>query len=349
MKGFTFGSAVIAILLLVITGCDSGTGIESKMALATPESTTATVLNDIAGIIDPTNDSWPRTVEVLNGLVTINAKPERILTVSLGHDEVTYALVPPKRVVATGISAKMPQYSNVAHLAETVGKIGLDPEQVISYNPDLVVASPYTKADFIDAVRNVGIPVVQAKLHNDSEGRIQDILLLGYVYGEVGRAIEFSHEVRARYGALKKITSSQPTSNKLRVLSLTSYSDKIYTAGNGSTEGSIIESAGAVNAAALAGLEGNPTTSLEGVIAMAPEVIVIPQPPGSGEPFRKQLLANPVLKEVPAISHERVYVVPSKFFTTLSFWNLRGAEHLAVLLWPSEFGSTEFTGFSFPE
>ena len=82
---------------------------------------------------------------------------------------------------------------------------------------------------------------------------------------------------------------------------------------------------------------------------MAPEVIIIPQPPGSGEPFRKQLLANPVLKEIPAISHERVYVVPSKFFTTLSFWNLRGAEHLAVLLWPSEFGSTEFTGFSFPK
>ncbi|MEC9140475.1 MAG: ABC transporter substrate-binding protein [Chloroflexota bacterium] len=349
MKGFASGSVLTAILLLVIIGCNSGTGIESKMVLPTSEATVATVLSDVAGIIDPTNHSWPRTVDVLNGPVTISAKPERILTVSLGHDEVTYALVPSKRVVATSISAKMPQHSNVAHLAETVGEIGLDPEQVISYNPDLVVASPYTKADFIDAMGNVGIPVVQTKLHNDSDGRIQDILLLGYVYGEVGRAMEFSNEVRARYGALKKITSSQPTRDKLRVLSLTSYSDKIYTAGNGSTEGSIIESADGINAASLAGLVGNSTTSLESVIAMAPEVIIIPQPPGSGEPFRKQLLANPVLKEVPAISHERVYVVPSKFFTTLSFWNLRGAEHLAVLLWPSEFGSTDFTGFSFPE
>ena len=138
-------------------------------------------------------------------------------------------------------------------------------------------------------------------------------------------------------------------SDRLRVLSLTSYSDKIYTAGNGSTEGGIIESADGINAAALAGLGGNPTTSLEGVIAMAPEVIVIPQPPDSGEPFRKQLLANPVLAEVPAIKHGRVYVVPNKFFTTLSFWNLRGAEHLASLLWPNDFGSTEFQGFSFPD
>jgi len=61
------------------------------------------------------------------------------------------------------------------------------------------------------------------------------------------------------------------------------------------------------------------------------------------------LLANAVLAEIPAIKHGRVYVVPSKFFTTLSFWNLRGAEHLALLLWPNDFRSMELTGFSFPD
>ncbi|SVE26427.1 uncharacterized protein METZ01_LOCUS479281, partial [marine metagenome] len=243
-------------LLLTLTGCGPESGDESKMVPATPKATLSKTLDDVAGIVDPKNQSWPRTVEVLNGLVTIDAKPERILTVSLGHDEVTYALVPSERVIATSAAAKMAQHSNVAHLAQSVGVIALDPEQVISYNPDLVVASPYTKADFIDAVRNVGIPVVQAKLHNDPHGRIQDILLLGYVYGEVVRAMEFADEVRGRYGALKKITSVKPMSDRLRVLSLTSYSDKIYTAGNGSTEGSIIESADGINAAALAGLGG---------------------------------------------------------------------------------------------
>ena len=349
MKGFTSAAVLMAIFLLVITGCSSRLDDGSNGALATPEATHLNPWSGVTGIFDPSNHSWPRTVEVLNGLVTIDAKPERILTVSLGHDEVTYALVPSNRVVATSISAKMPQHSNVAHLAQAVGVIALDPEQVISYNPDLVVASPYTKADFIDAVQNVGIPVVQTKLHNDSDGRIQDILLLGYVYGEIDRALEFADEVRGRYGALKIITSGKPITDRLRVLSLTSYSDKIYTAGNGSTEGSIIEAADGINAAALAGLQGTPTTSLEGVIAMAPEVIVIPQPPDSGEAFRNQLLADAVLAEIPAIKHGRVYVVPSKFFTTLSFWNLRGAEHLALLLWPNDFGPMKFPGFSFPD
>ena len=340
---------LMGVLIFSLTACSSGASNESTSPPAAPTVSTSTVLNGVPGIVDPTNTGWPRTVEVLNGLVTINAKPERILTVSLGHDEVTYAMVPASRVVATGSYTKLAQHSNVAHLAEAVGSITLDAEQVVSYNPDLVIASPFTKADFIDALRNVGIPVVQTKLHNDPDGRIQDIILLGYVYGEVDRALELADEVQARYDALKEVTSAKPVSDRQRVLSLTSYSDKIYTAGAGSTEGGIIEAADGINVAALAGLEGNPTTSLEGVIAMSPEVIFIPQPPDSGEPFREQLLSDPALAEVPAIKNGRVYVVPNKFFTTLSFWNLRGAEDLALLLWPGDFNSGEFAGFSLPE
>ena len=335
--------------LLVLAACSSGSGDGSTSAPTASTAPLSTVLNGVPGIVDPTNTGWPRTVEVLNGLVTIDAKPERILTVSLGHDEVTYAMVPPGRVVATNSYTKLEQHSNVAHLAGGVEAITLDAEQVVSYRPDLVVASPFTKADFIDALTNVGIPVVQTKLHNGPDGRIQDIILLGYVYGEVDRALALADEVQARYDALKEVTGAKPVGDRQRVLSLTSYSDKIYTAGANSTEGGIIKAADGINVAALAGLEGNPTTSLEGVISMAPEVIFIPQPPDSGEPFREQLLANPALAEVPAIKDGRVYVVPNKFFTTLSFWNLRGAEDLAVLLWPDDFNAGEFTEFSFPK
>lgn len=338
-----------SVLLLVLGACSSGSDDESTSTSAAPAAPLSTVLNGVPGIVDPTNTGWPRTVEVLNGIVTIDAKPERILTVSLGHDEVTYAMVPSTKVVATGSYTKLAQHSNVAHLADAVGAISLDAEQVVSFAPDLVVASPFTKADFIDALTNVGIPVIQTKLHNDPDGRIQDIILLGYVYGEVDRALELADEVQTRYDSLREVTGAKAVSDRQRVLSLTSYSDKIYTAGANSTEGGIIEAADGINVAAEAGLEGNPTTSLEGVISMNPEVIFIPQPPDSGEPFREQLLTNPALAEIPAIKNGRVYVVPNKFFTTLSFWNLRGAEDLAVLLWPDDFNAGEFTGFSFPE
>ena len=63
----------------------------------------------------------------------------------------------------------------------------------------------------------------------------------------------------------------------------------------------------------------------------------------------RRFILDDNLKQVPAIKNGRVYVVPNKFFTTLSFWNLRGAEDLALLLWPGDFNSGEFVGFSLPE
>ena len=304
----------------------------------------------VAGIVDSTNHGWPREVEGLNGRVTIDAKPTRIHTVSLGHDEMTYALVPAERVVAVGSFTQRPVHSNVAILAKEVPGISRDPEQIVSHDPDIVLASPFAKTELLEALGNVGITVVQTELHNDPEGRILDILFLGYVYGEEERALELVEEVRGRFDELKAVTEAQSEGSRPRVLTLTSYSDKIYTAGSGSTEGSIILGAGGINVAAEAGIERNNTTSLEGVIAMRPDLVILPQPGDSGgEEFRDRLLNDPALAEVPAIRDGRVYLVPPKFFTTLSFWNIRGAEELAKLLWPDDLGDTEFDSFSFPE
>ncbi len=86
----------------------------------------------------------------------------------------------------------------------------------------------------------------------------------------------------------------------------------------------------AVQEAAEAGIDRNQTTSLEGVISMDPEVIFIAQPPElGGEEFRQKLLSDPALAQLPAIREGRVYLVENRLFTTLSFWNIRGAEELA--------------------
>ena len=305
---------------------------------------------EVSGIIDPTNHGWPREVEGLNGRVTITAKPLRIHTVSLGHDELTYALVPAERVVAVGTFTQKPMNSNVAELAKVVPGISRDAEQIVSHTPDIVIASPFAKEELLTALGNVGIPVVQTELHNDPQGRILDILFLGYVYGEEERAQQLVAEVQARFDDLGALTAVHSESTRPRVLSLTSYSDKIYTAGSRSTEGNIIVAAGGINAAAEAGIERNDTISLEGVISMSPDVIILPQPPdGGGEEFRQRLLADAALAEIPAIKEGRIYLVSPRFFTTLSFWNIRGAEELAKLLSPDDLGDREFPPFSFPE
>ena len=91
--------------------------------------------------------------------------------------------------------------------------------------------------------------------------------------GALGAVIAIAMEVRERYEALIAVTGEVET--QPRVLALTPYGDRIWTAGKDWTAGGVISAAGGLNVAAEAGIEGNQTTSLEGVIAMNPEVMVI--------------------------------------------------------------------------
>ena len=353
--------APLGILLVsVLAACSQATPTPTPAPTATPTAVpTATpqptptpepairLPDNVPGIVDTGNLGWPREVEGLNGVVSIPAKPERIITASVGHDEVVLALAPGHRLVAVGNPTKNETFSNVASLVQDKPEITRDPETIIAQSPDVIVTSPFFPAEGIEALSRVGIPVVQTELQHDPEARIDNILLIGYILGEEERALEFAAEVRERYASLVAVTGKAEP--RPRVLALTQYSDKLWVAGGNSTEGGVITAAGGLNAAEEAGIESNQPTSLEGVIAMNPEIIIIPQPVEfGGEEFRQSLLANEALAEIPAVKNGAVHVVESKHSTTLSYWNILGAEELARLLWPDDFPASESAPFSLP-
>ena len=323
--------------------------VPAPITVPTPTSEPATKsLENVRGIVDPTNLGWPREVEGLNGIVSIPAKPQRIITASIGHDEITLALVPRDRLVGVGNISKNSTYSNIASVVQDIAEISRDPETIIAQAPDVLVTSPFFSAEAVEALSKTGIPVVQTELKQNPEARINSILFMGYIFGEEERAIEFAAEVSNRHESLVAVTGKADI--KPKVLALTQYSDKLWVAGGNSTEGGVISAAGGINVAEEAGIEENQTTSLEGVIAMNPEVIVIAQPLEFGaEEFRRSLLANEALAEIPAIKNNQVHVVEGKHFTTLSYWNIRGAEDLARILWPEDFPDASNTPFSLAE
>lgn len=311
-------------------------------------SEVAQALAGIPGIVDPDNLGWPREVEGSNGTFSIPAKPLRIITASIGHDEIVLALVPSDRLVAVGAVSKDATFSNISELVADKPEISRDPETIIVQTPDIVVTSPWFAAEGVDALQRAGILVIQTDLDLDPETHINNIMLIGYIIGEEERALAFTEEVRARYQTVLDATNDKV--DRRSVLTLTKYGDSLWTAGSNSTQGSLIAAAGGINAAAEAGIDGNQTVSLESVIAMAPEVIIIPQPLAYGaEEFRQSLFDNEALAEVPAILNDAVYIVESKHFTTLSHWNIRGAEDLARILWPEDFPDPVNPAFSLAE
>ena len=94
----------------------------------------------------------------MNGIVSIPSKPLRIITASVGHDEITLALVSKERLVGVGSSTKSVTYSNVASLVQDIAEITRDPETIITQSPDVVVTSPFFSAEGIDALLRLRHP-----------------------------------------------------------------------------------------------------------------------------------------------------------------------------------------------
>ena len=298
------------------------------------------------GIVDPANRGWPREVETSEGLVSVAAPPQRIIALSLGHDEMLLALAARSRFAGVGRFTADPTWSNVADHVAGMATVESGVEAVLSMRPDVVVASRYTAADLVDLIKAAGVPVVRAELESSAAGNIPNVLLLGYLLGVEDRALELAAEIERRLALVAARVPPPDDRSRPAVLSIARFAQTTSAAGAGSTEGGIIEAAGGVNAAARDGISGHQPVSAESIAAMNPDVILITQPAGSGgTQLRGDLIADRALAAVPAIVDERVIVVDPRHYTTLSHYNVRGIEETARLLYPDRFRGVTFSDF----
>ena len=289
-------------------------------------------LSEVDGILNPDNLDWPREIKAMNGNIIINQEPKRILTVSLGHDEMLFGFVELDKIVATTSFSQDPK-GNIFELANGLPIISADPEVIISQKPDIVFADPYAGPNLLDALSDLNIPVIQTKLQNDVKGRRGDILLMGYALGELESAQNLINMLDERIKFINSYSGTKKLEEKPKVLALTYY-DAYWAGGLGSTEGSIISLSGGINIAAEAGVKSNDMITKESLISMNPDVIIIPQSKEwGGETFLGDLISDPTLSEIEAVKDKKVYLVDPRYFTTLSHWNIRGSEELMKILW----------------
>ena len=365
-----FALMTTALMLAIVAGC-SATAEPARQAVATstpvdlvaataaptatsqpeapptpePDPRTA-ILSTVPGIVDPTNFLWPRTVQTSTGTIEIASKPERVYSLSLGHAEIIAALRGGEVLVATASFFKDPGTS--ASYEEFVGSpdAGSDPEEVIGLDPEIVIASAFTSADLIEQLNAVGVTVVRADLEDSALGNVPNILLMGYMLGAEDRAIELANEVTQRVKFISdSVDAASPS--RPRVVAMSRWSD-IYVAGEGSTEGGIIVSAGGINAASENGVVSHQVVGIEGVAGMNPDVIILTQPEDTALAFAEELYNDPVLADVPAIKNRMVVYGDPTFYTTLSHWNVRGIEESARVFFPGIFGDTTFPPFTHP-
>ncbi len=318
--GLAFSTILLGTALL--TGCAGGQTAASEGA------TVKHIAKHAA------NTGFPLVVKDDTGRkVVIPHKPTRIVSLTLGTDEILTALVPLSEIVGVDYYATQPIWSHIMGLVEqhhlrVLGSSMGEPsaEELVKLHPNLILAADYDSPKLIQQLTHLGIPVYEFTSFNSIGSIESHILTIGRMVGYENRAQAIVHDMQQELAALKKTAPKK----KLTVLYYTSYQNTISIAGAQTTGNSVIRAAGGVNVAA--NLTGWATVSAEKVLAYNPDVIIIPNDSGKQKLELKQFLRNPVFKSLRAVKNHHVYTASDGNLSAVSQYIVLGVQDVQKIL-----------------
>ncbi len=250
--------------------------------------------------------------------------PERICSVSLAGDELLALLVPTERVACVSSFADDPSMSNVAgHYPDSVARVIGRIEPVLAARPDFVLVAPWNNADFLELLSRSGArSAVLDDIHGFESVRAE-LLRVGGLVGAEERAQRAALAFDARLSEVDALVSENATQPRLRVLSFS----HLIVAGRETSVDALIERAGGRNAGAELGFPGHRKVSLERLIALDPDVLLLGV---DAERDLEQILTlHPQLRSMRAVREGRVVELPPRMLTTVSPYLADAALELA--------------------
>ena len=254
MKGWIIAAIIIVSIMLAY----------SLVQLQIPENAIETENYGFTVI-----DDWERTV-------TLEKKPERIVTLAPANTEILFALDLGEKVVGV---TEFCTYPPEAMSKEKVGGMTtVSVEKVIALNPDLVLALNLNGEETVNTLDNY-FPVLV--IDQQKVTRIEDIFtrieLIGTITGEEERATALVAELRGR---VKSITNQTEGKEKVTVAYII-WHDPLWVTGSGNFQNDPIEKAGGENI--FSDIEDWGTVSVETLIERNPDVIIVSGGHGAAE------------------------------------------------------------------
>jgi iron complex transport system substrate-binding protein len=220
-----------------------------------------------AGAEGGTEASFPVDVEAANGTVTIEAEPERIVSLSPTATEMLYAIGAGNQVVAVDDFSNYPEGTPMTDLS------GFEPnvEAITTYEPDLVVLS-FDANDVVAGLERVDVPVLEYPAATSLDESYDQITQLGTATGHSGEAADVVQDMRADIEDLADQAAERDDP-------LTYYhelDDQLHTATSGTFVGQVYALAGLENVADPADDgTGYPQVSAELLLESNPDMIFL--------------------------------------------------------------------------
>jgi iron complex transport system substrate-binding protein len=259
--------------LLLLAACGTATGGDATTTTE-PPSTTTTEMVTTTSLPAPTTTTvesgFPVTIEDDHGPVTIEARPESIVSLSSVATEILFAIGAGDQVVAVDDQSNYPEEAPMTDLSGFTPNI----EAILSYEPDLVFIS-YDPGDLIASLEAAGVPVVSFTAAVTVDGTYHQIEATGIATGHEQTANDLNERIASD---LDRLAAEAP-----EVPEGTTYFHEIdsnlYTATSSTYFGQIYAMFGLENIADAADPDGSafgyPQLSSEFVVSADPDLIFL--------------------------------------------------------------------------
>lgn len=224
--------------------------------------------------------------------------PQRIVSLNICTDQLLVQLAERDRIASVTFLAADPRYSTVT---ERVRGLPLNhglAEEVVRLDPDLVLAGRHAAQPAVTLLRRLGYRVEEFALPASLDDVERQVMRAASLLGvdERGEAL-----VARMRGALANAAIDPGRDRPSAAV----YGGNGFTAGAGTLADLALEAAGYRNAATEAGIRGYGRLDLERLVAVDPDVVVLPETQDDAPSLARQLLYHPVFRH----ARERMKVV----------------------------------------
>jgi iron complex transport system substrate-binding protein len=246
-------AATIVSLSLITAACGDDAATQPDPSITVPVPT------------EEPSDGFPVTVDVAGTPFTLDARPERIVSLSPSATEGLFAVGAGPQVVAAD------EFSDFPAEAPTTMLSGFTPnvEAIVAYAPDLVVVS-YDPGDLVASLSATGVPVLVLDAAVDLDDVMRQLLILGAVTGNTDTAAALVTDLEARIAAA--VASAPALDEPLTYFHL--LDETLFTVTSSTFIGSVYGLFGLVNVADAA----DPDGSAFGYPQLSPEFLVDADP-----------------------------------------------------------------------
>ena len=328
-------AALLPAFLLIAVVAAIATGVQRYASPPGGLQLPVAYENDGDSRIRTGGETYPRQAIDSDEFTVRIAKPtHRIVSQYWSIDDYVYSVTPARDVVAVSESAYLKSISNVYDLVEKFRPVvASDPERVLALDPDLMMVSSSSRADYTSLARSSGVPIYRMQTMFQTLDQIeQSIRLTGYLTGNDEAAEKEAMRFRAAIDSAKALRPSNAP--KPRVLGL----GGLYSYGKETLFQDIVTTLGGINVAAENGLKGYDSVNFEQIIRWDPEWIIAGADPGKTAQTLQKLLRDPAISLTQAARNGHIVVLENHVFLPMSPYSTLLVQAMAEAIYstPSE-------------